>query len=670
MKKLLSTGLFLFWFLSGWLPAFCQSPFDCEEELFSKKDRKTRLFGYVNAIGEYRIPPTFLSAKPFIGRFAIVQQGKLFGVINCEGVLVVPAEYEEIASFSNGKGWVKKGGLWGLVEGKGRLLIQPLYEEVKEINVQSGTVTWVKKKGMWGLISKENGRFSVEAQYDDVSNLSDSAGIGRKNGVQDLVYYGDGRIIISGMKQVFKLGKNLMGYQHAEGKFGAFNSLAYILIRPEFEEVSLLGDLVLVKKEGLYGLRTSRGPVVLECLYEMISPFNDGFAAVKINQKWQLVNHSGLVVGPKGEFASAKTFPGGSALIETTPGMNGIYEFKSKKWLLEPVEKRIRISGTQKWLEIKESPGIRIFDFSQKTFWKSDFDSVSIQDMGLGIRAFQNGKTCLTSLPNLTPGKWYEKLLPSVSGYFFCIDGGKTGLLSEAGKEIIGPEYDSIEAFSGNRDILFTLKKDGKWGLAEQNGKSLILPTFISLIPSAQRVHLAKNEKGWGLISADGKLPFEARYDSFQVQKKDKDLADFPLVAFKKGKSRLINQKGEELGEAEKTNWKYLGENAWKKGKPNEYELVNSQGQIQGNLKAEEILGFNEGNGPAKIAGLWGFMNLFGKMVIPAKFEEVLPFQSGIAYAKENGKWGVLKKNGTWLVKPIGTGVSVDENGKRKLILP
>jgi hypothetical protein len=92
-------------------PSFGQS-YDCEEELFSKKDKQTRLFGYVNAIGEYRIPPAFLKAMPFVGRNAIVQKGKRFGVINCEGILVVPAEYEEIASFSNGKRWIKKAGIF------------------------------------------------------------------------------------------------------------------------------------------------------------------------------------------------------------------------------------------------------------------------------------------------------------------------------------------------------------------------------------------------------------------------------------------------------------------------------------------------------------------------------------------------------------------------------
>ena len=192
--------------------------FDCEEELFPKKDKKTRLFGYANAIGEYRVPPKFLKAKPFVGRNAIVQEGKMFGIINCEGVLVLPADYEEISAFSNGKGWVKSNGLWGLADAKGRLLIKPMYEEVKEINTFSGTASWVKKGGLWGLINKENGRFIVNIQYDDISSISDSAGIARKLGFQDLVYYGDGRVIISEMKKVNRLSQNLFTYQSKEGK--------------------------------------------------------------------------------------------------------------------------------------------------------------------------------------------------------------------------------------------------------------------------------------------------------------------------------------------------------------------------------------------------------------------------------------------------------------------
>jgi len=63
-------------------------------------------------------------------------------------------------------------------------------------------------------------------------------------------------------------------------------------------------------------------------------------------------------------------------------------------------------------------------------------------------------------------------------------------------------------------------------------------------------------------------------------------------------------------------------------------------------------------------------VNAFGRLVIPARFDEVLPFKNGVAFASQNGLWGVLKKNGTWLQKPIGIGVSTDEGGNRKIILP
>ena len=670
MKKTFAFACSLLWMFWGFAPASAQFDYQCEEELFSKKDRKTRLFGYVNAIGEYRIPPVFLSAKPFAGRYAIVQQGKLFGVINCEGILVVPAEYEEIASFSDGKGWVKKGGLWGLSDAKGKLLIRPLYEEIKEVNVFSGTVTWVKKKGAWGLISKENGRFLAEPRYEDISLLSDSAGIGRLNGLHDLVYFGDGRIIVSGMRQVFRLGKNLMGYQSAEGNFGAFNSMAFIVIRPQFEQISLFGDFIRVKKNGLFGLRNARGMEILECEYEHIAPFYSGFSALRKEGKWWIINQSGKPAGPPGPLFFAQTLPGGSALAETSPGVKGIYDLKSARWLLAPGDNKIRISASLRWLELKQDQGIQVYDFSLKSFWKAEFDSLAVNDSSLAIRAYLNGKSCLTRLPDLKPGNWYSEIKPIQSGYYISFLEGKAGLIQESGKELMAPEYEAIEAFSGNRQIFFTIKKEGRTGLCDQNGRVLVQPGFQRILPSALSVYPAKDEKGWGLIFGDGKTPFAARYDSIQVKKKEKDLADFPLVAFKKGKSRLIGQKGEELGDAEKTEWAYLEENAWKKGKNGAFSLVNSKGVTQGDLTFEDILAFSEGNAPARQNALWGFVNLFGKMVVPARFEEILPYQNGIAYAKENGKWGVLKKNGSWLVKPIGTGVSADENGKRKLIIP
>ena len=304
--------------------------YSCEEELFPRKDKATRLYGYVNALSEYRVPPIFLKAKPFNGKCAVVQQGKRFGVINCDGHLIIPAEFEEIPSFSSGKGWVKKSGLFGLMSEQGRMLIQPQYEDVKEMNLYSGTATWVKKSGQWGLISRETGRMLLNPQYEDVTPISDSAAIGRSASSQDLIYTGDGRVIIKGMRSINKIAPGLFIFESAERKIGTFNSLAFIIQRPEFESIRLNGNYLQTRRNGKSGLRTLRNGIILEDRFDTIFSAQSGFYALKWGDSAQIADSRGKWNLPPAKYQQIDLLNSGFALIRQS-GKTGCWNPREKK---------------------------------------------------------------------------------------------------------------------------------------------------------------------------------------------------------------------------------------------------------------------------------------------------------------------------------------------------
>lgn len=669
----MNTTLFktlVFWlFISAFfqLNGFAQS-FDCEEELFSKKDKQTRLFGYVNALGEYRVPPTFLKAMPFIGKHAVVQQGKKFGVINCEGILVVPADYDEIAAFSNGKGWVKRGGLWGLVDLKGRLLIQPMYEEVKEINAYSGTVTWVKKQGLWGLISKENGRFLVNPAYEDVSSLSDSAGIGRKLSSQDLVYYGDGRVIIQGMRKVKKVNRNLFIYQSAEQKWGMFNSLAFILIRPENQSVQYNPPFIQVQKEGKSGLRNLRGQEVTPNRFDEIMPFTEGFAAVREGKNWNVLNTRGQFLFTESlEFAQVLSHP--TVLIRKS-GQWGLYQPEIKTWLLEANWHKMAISSDENWLALSRQPnsGHQFYGIRSQQLETERWDSLSLSDPIASVRAYSAGKIRM-----LVQGK------PGLESYLQAFPAGRTsfrvqtesgwGIWTATNPNLLSATWDAIAPFRIRGEVNYVARKSGQ--MAWILGTGQIRGTFQGeeLLPCQDDQFLLRQKGKWGLVDLKGNVLLELKYDSIQAPVRLEDEIRFPVVAWRKGKGALAGPKG-ILGEESNGVWMAAGDGLWYRKEKGQYRLMSSQGKELGENLFEEVRPFSEGNGEVRLEGKWGFLNSTGRLVIPARFEEVLPYRNGIAFARENGKWGVLRKNGSWLVKPIGTGVELDEDGKRRLILP
>jgi len=644
--------------------------YDCEEELFSKKDKQTRLFGYVNALGEYRIPPTFLRAKPFVGKNAIVQQGKRFGVLNCEGVLVIPADYEEIASFSNGKGWVKKDGLWGLMDVKGRMLVAPQFEEVREINLYSGSVSWVKKQGLWGLISKENGRMLVPSQYDDISSLSDSAGIGRKTTHSDLVYYGDGRVIISAMRQIKPVGRNLYCYQASDKNWGAFNALAYILVRPEWEALILNGNLIQTEKSGKSGLRDTRGAEIAEPKYQFIQTFQEGFAAVKEGSKWQILNSRGRPVLPFGDSDFANVVNSKLAILGKNKRF-GLWNMVSKTWVVAPRLSSVRSSIDNTWLELKDSLG-RAYGFDAQRLAQSmvSWDSLSVSDPGTQLRGYRKGKVSVSRTPEFACGSFFDQAFILGNGFVRCSENGKWGILKNQNETILPFVYSEIQPFKTASGYLFSIRQDQKEGLANEKGLLLVSLKYESVKPAKDQMVLARLNGKWGLLNAKEEWVVENKYDSLVAHTKRMDEADFPLFAYRKGKSAMVNAKGVFLHDFMEGKWIFAGEGTFFLFNEGVFSLWNGLGKPAGDLSFENALPFAEGKAPVQIQGKWGFINPSGRLVIPARFEAVLFFQKGIGYAKEKGLWGVMKNNGSWLVKPTGISVEVDSDGKRRLVLP
>ena len=644
--------------------------YDCEEELFSKKDKKTRLFGYINALGEYRVPPVFLKAKPFVGKTAIVQQGNRFGVINCEGILVVPAEFEEIASFSNGKGWAKKGGLYGLVNEQGRMLIQPMYEEIKELNLYSGVATWVKKAGFWGLISKETGRMLLAPKYEDVSIISDSAAIGRLNSLQDLIYTGDGRVIISGMRSLKKVGPGFFIYESKERTFGAFNSLAYITLRPQFSSIVLNWNYLQTKLEGKSGLRTLKGAELLPERFDSISPFIKGFAVTKVADSVQIINSRGEYCLPTARYSSAQVLNADFALVELD-GKTGFWIPSRKKWNVQPVHPVVRLADSRDWLSIPLGGGkFALQDAKNNPLAPRVWDSLNLQDPADRIRAWKGGKLTLISSSNPVEGQFFDQIVPLGESYSACYSGPNCQLLKGLSTRVIQEEFSSIRLFHTSAGICFAGKKGGFESLYSEKGKLLHQGNFESVLPATGKLIVASANKKWGVAGSDGNWISDNRFDSVQLVFRNQDEARFPLVFYKKGKSLLMDEKGKELTEPCNCVWFEAGEGKLFRRKGDAIQMFDAQGKRAGDIEFEDFKSFSEGNVAVKTAGKWGFANHAGRMVIPAKFSEVLPFIGGIAYAKENGLWGVLRKNGSWLVKPSGISVSIDSDGKRKLVLP
>jgi hypothetical protein len=267
-------------------------------------------------------------------------------------------------------------------------------------------------------------------------------------------------------------------------------------------------------------------------------------------------------------------------------------------------------------------------------------------------------------------GQFFDQIVPLGDSYSACYTGPNCVLLKGLSTLVIQEEFSNIRLFHTSAGICFAGKKGGFESLYSEKGKLLHQGNFESVLPATGKLIVASLNKKWGVAGSDGNWISDNRFDSVQLVFRSQDEARFPVVFYKKGKSLLVDEKGKELTEPCNCVWFEAGEGKLFRRNGNAIQMLDAQGKRAGDIEFEDFKMFSEGNVAVKTAGKWGFANHSGRMVIPAKFSEVLPFIGGIAYAKENGLWGVLRKNGSWLVKPSGISVFIDSDGKRKLVLP
>jgi len=445
--------------------------------------------------------------------------------------------------------------------------------------------------------------------------------------------------------------------------------LAYILIRPEWDSLFLNMPHIQVKRDNKFGIKTFKGNDILEAKYEQISKFVDGFLTTRILNNWGIYSTTGLNCGPQMELNQAEIGKGGKAIV-SNKNSSGLWDLKQKKWLLENSNQILQFSSSQNWISISKSGTCSIYDLARNQNIQTPFDSISVLDADDGIRAFKGNKVSFTSFPSFAEGKYFDNASPlAAKKMFLCELNKKKGVVKNISL-IVEPIYDLITYYSGSIDSYLIGSNSGKQSLMDINGKVLYEVEYSRLIPTTKKNSIFVKDYKWGLASNTGGIIYEAKFDSITSPRKELDLWDFPLIGWKKGKSQLLDEKGKMLSDLEKFEWIYLSEGLWAQNSKEGYKLFNSIGLRQGELTFEKIDQFNEGSAPAKQNGKWGFINPFGRFNIPNQFEQVIAFKSGIAYAKQNGKWGVLKKNGSWLVKPIGIEVAIEENGKRRLVMP
>lgn len=273
----------------------------------------------------------------------MVQKDGLKGFADKNGTLKIPCQYEDLAPFNSSVTGVairKKDKLvWNFMNQKGEIVSTPEYDEI--LTFCNG-VCPVKKKGKWGFVNEEMkpiSSFKYDYSFSDVrekwsyrwskSNLIPVSKEGKFGFIDRL----GKEIILCQYEDALAFATNGLARVQKDGKYGFVNEKGEQVIPCQYEKASTFrkGFAIVtrggvkyildakgmekpsrnisedseavcasqvVEKNGLYGLLDEKGAILTSCIFDHIGDFENGYAPLKIVNRWGVIDCQGNIVVP------------------------------------------------------------------------------------------------------------------------------------------------------------------------------------------------------------------------------------------------------------------------------------------------------------------------------------------------------------------------------------
>lgn len=256
---------------------------------------------------------------------------------------------------------------------------------------------------------------------------------------------------------------------------------------------------------------------------------------------------------------------------------------------------------------------------------------------------------------------------------------GKHGFIDTLGNLVIEPQFDNAMPFIGDRTWV---SLNGKWGIIDRKGKFIITPTYKAIkdifdpfnvwVPEYDYVTGLLNQQKnisnlawimadgkWGLINKSGKTLVPAIYTEV------KDINEGYTWVKKDAFWGLIDSTGNYLIKPDERNPLIYAANTTFKvfsGFHNgllRYQSRNLYGYMDKQLnvvipaKYDKASDFKNGLACVYQDGYCGLIDVKGKTVIPINYKEIIIGNDELFPAKDdNGDWGYLNLKNEWVVKP------------------
>jgi hypothetical protein len=248
-------------------------------------------------------------------------------------------------------------------------------------------------------------------------------------------------------------------------------------------------NLFLVRKDGKFGFINDRGHVVIDFVFENVSPFFEGLARIVINDKVGFIDTKGNIkIQP--QFASAFNFSEGLAIAELDYGYYG-YIDASGEFAIKP--KFFSCHNFENGYALaKHDPASRFY-FIDK------FGNIKLKGRDFGMSSYRDG---LINCPH--------------NGFFF--GRGNWGFVDINGDFVIRPTYKFAKEFSEEKAAVVPKKINGKaniknrYAFINKKNEIIIPPLYVETDLRFSEGMCTVYDNGYGYINNNGQLIIPCDY--------------------------------------------------------------------------------------------------------------------------------------------------------------
>jgi len=402
----------------------------------------------------------------------VSKEQQKYGLIDTLGQVTVSLMYDELGEFREGRLAVRKGNKWGFVDKHGREVIPCRFTKVN--NFSEGFAT-VKLSSKWGIINKL-GETELEFEHSALGNYADGLVWFRGSsgkGYMDI----DGNTIIEPKMSVADDFYQGVARVKVDGKFGLINPRGEFVVRPKYIMISEFNQdgLAIASKQGKrvkYEVLDLTGNIITQTAFRHIQPFNEGYAAVRLDDQYGFIDRKGKLV-IKNTYSKVSDFSEGLASVQENGKCGYI---NSEGETIIPLE-------YSKCLDFQDGKAVvyngyrkaGLIDQQGEYLIKPGLNRLMNFNDGRGlVRDEKYRFYYITEQAKLYDG-FYDNAGSFEHGVAVVQVNGLWGVINQKGIEVIQPKYNKIENFENG---YAKVRINSFSGLSNLEGKMIVPPDY------------------------------------------------------------------------------------------------------------------------------------------------------------------------------------------------